>query len=125
MPPFYPIIVTVLMTHYGVPNQCFSSFPKLLYSSSVLYFAGTEMVLEACKANNVPNLIYCSSISVFVGYDEVKEGTEKTVPVPHKFLFDKYAVTKSKAQNMALRANGDILKNGSYDYLSKFIIYAI
>lgn len=73
---------------------------------------GTEVVLEACKANSVPILIYCSSISIYVGHDEVKKGTETTVPIPHKFMFEKYAKTKLKAQNMVLGANGDILKNG-------------
>ncbi|CAG2246515.1 HSD3B [Mytilus edulis] len=73
---------------------------------------GTEVVLEACKVNSVPILIYCSSISIYVGHDEVKKGTETTVPIPHKFMFEKYAKTKLKAQNMVLGANGDILKNG-------------
>lgn len=84
-----------------------------LFSYNVL---GTEVVLEACKANSVPILIYCSSISIYVGHDEVKKGTETTVPIPHKFMFEKYAKTKLKAQNMVLGANGDILKNGKYNY---------
>ena len=64
----------------------------------------------------MPNLIYCSSISVFVGHNEIKDGTEKTVPIPHKLMFEAYASSKFKAQEMVIRANGDILKNGMFKY---------
>ena len=72
---------------------------------------GTSTLLEACLAKRVPRLIFTSTIDVVVGDDDIRGGNE-TLPVPDKFLFPGYPVTKLRAEQLVLNANGASFSSG-------------
>ena len=73
---------------------------------------GTENVLQACITNNITRLVFTSSIDIVIGFNEILNGDEDT-PIPTRHLFPGYNVTKLRAENMVLGANGRILPNGT------------
>ncbi|MCB9725457.1 MAG: NAD-dependent epimerase/dehydratase family protein [Spirochaetaceae bacterium] len=65
--------------------------------------AGTERVLEACRANGVQALVYTSSMDVVCGGRPVVD-VDETFPFPERFL-NLYSETKAQAEQLVLAAN--------------------
>lgn len=97
--------------HRSKTSSCFET---LLIDIINISITGTEVVLNACREENVPYLIYCSSSSVYLGPEAVMDGTETSVSQPSRFYYKAYASSKAKAQDMVLSANGSKLNNGKY-----------
>ncbi|MFH1019108.1 MAG: NAD-dependent epimerase/dehydratase family protein, partial [Pseudomonadota bacterium] len=70
--------------------------------------AGTQNVLDACRANNIPALVYASTPGVVYQKDDLC-GVNECTPYARKFLCD-YARSKAIAEKMILAANSDALK---------------
>ncbi len=70
--------------------------------------AGTENVINACRANNIANLIYTSTPSVVFRNDDLQGVDEKT-PYADTFLCH-YARTKVMAEKIILSSNSQRLK---------------
>jgi len=70
--------------------------------------AGTQNVLEACRANNTPALVYASTPAVVYQKDDLCGVNERT-PYAREFLCD-YAQSKAIAEKMVLEANSNALK---------------
>ncbi len=67
--------------------------------------AGTQHVVNACRAEGITRLVYTSSPSVvFNGRD--MEGVDESAPYP-KHHEAHYPATKAEAERLALAANGD------------------
>ncbi|KAJ0070076.1 hypothetical protein NL108_002393 [Boleophthalmus pectinirostris] len=75
---------------------------------------GTQLLLEACIEENVPSFIYTSSIEVMgpnPSGDPVYNGTEETqYKCAVKFPYGK---TKREGEERTLRANGELLLDGT------------
>jgi nucleoside-diphosphate-sugar epimerase len=73
---------------------------------------GTENVLAACRQHDIPRLVYTSSPSVvFAGEDQC--GVDERVPYAWSWLTRVrayYSLSKARAEQMALAANGESLK---------------
>ncbi|KAF7646326.1 hypothetical protein LDENG_00189840 [Lucifuga dentata] len=81
-----------------------------LYSVNV---KGTQVLLEACIQENVMSFIYTSSIEVAGPNpqgDPIVNGNEDTV-YPCTLKFD-YSKTKKEAEEITLRAHGEVLQDG-------------
>lgn len=72
---------------------------------------GTGNVLTACHQNNIPRLIYTGTPSVVFEGDDIKGGDE-SLPYARKFLCY-YAESKSRAEELILKANSANLKTTS------------
>jgi len=70
--------------------------------------AGTQNVLDACRANNIPALVYASTPVVVYQKDDLCGVNERT-PYARDFLCD-YAQSKAIAEKMVLEANSNALK---------------
>lgn len=75
-------------------------------------FAGTQIIIKACKEQSVHCLIYCGTLGSFYGYDSVRNGTETSVTFPKKCSHGYYGETKRKALEIVINENGSTLKNG-------------
>lgn len=69
---------------------------------------GTQTVIDACLEKNVPRLIFASSTDMVCGSEHVFYGTESTTPIPTTFMLGKYAETKCRAEELILKANGQL-----------------
>ncbi len=69
--------------------------------------AGTENVIEACRANGVCKLVYTSTPSVVFG-DQDLCGVDESQPYPSRYLAA-YPETKAAAERMILAANSPSL----------------
>jgi nucleoside-diphosphate-sugar epimerase len=70
--------------------------------------AGTQQVIEACKAMTVPRLIHISTEAVLADGNPIIHADE-TTPYPHKPM-GLYPLTKGLAEKKVLAANSDSLK---------------
>ncbi|KAJ0058604.1 hypothetical protein NL108_017723, partial [Boleophthalmus pectinirostris] len=98
---------SVVDVWYKIPDS-------VMYNVNV---KGTENAIQACVENGIPSLIYTSSMGV-VGPnqegDQFIRGTEDTpYRIKHTMAYDK---TKSKAEELALKANGTKVKGGKTMY---------
>lgn len=78
-----------------------------------LYFAGTQLLLEACIQENVGSFIYTSTIEVMGPNSKgepIVNGSEETVyDCALKFNYSK---TKKEAEQRTLQAHDEVLPNG-------------
>lgn len=68
---------------------------------------GTQNVIEACLNQNISKLVYTSTPSVVYGTQELR-GVDESQPYPEKYV-SYYAETKSIAEKLVLKANGENL----------------
>ena len=69
---------------------------------------GTQAVIDACLEKNVSRLVFASSTDMVCGSEHVFYGTESTTPIPTNFMLGKYAETKCRAEELILKANGQL-----------------
>ena len=62
-------------------------------------------MVNACIKHNIDRLVVTSSLSAVLGPEPIIDGDE-TLSVPENFLFEAYANTKLKAEEVVLSKNG-------------------
>jgi nucleoside-diphosphate-sugar epimerase len=78
---------------------------------------GTRIVVELCRRFGVPSLVYTSTADVMMASSgSLVNATENSVlpPPKLKFMIHPYALTKFKAENIVLGADGLTLKDGAF-----------
>jgi nucleoside-diphosphate-sugar epimerase len=73
-------------------------------------YDGTENILNACKSSGMNKFIFTSTYNVVFCGEKIENGNE-TMPYATKPL-DKYSGSKTEAEKLVMKFNGEKLKNG-------------
>ncbi len=102
---FNPILI-IHLASWGMSGEGMLS--ELCHKINV---QGTETLLSACFKYNISKFIYTSSYNVIFGGKEIVNGDETTPYFPETMQVDQYSRSKTAAEKLVLKANGNLLKN--------------